>query len=250
MNPGVAWVTGGGTGIGKAVAQELQRDGWKVAITGRRPQVLEETAQALGDALAVPADVSQPSEVERAAATIRSRWGDIHLLVNNAGANPMHTFLQAAPDEYLLNFKSNCLSAIYCTKAVIPAMLASRSGHIVNVSSILGRWASPRSSAYSVSKYALAGLTDSLRQELAGTGIHVMGVYPGFIRTAMTEPFIKAGSPRAKMGKSPEAMAQAIVQGIRRNKREVLFPWYVPFLVRFYPWVAGPLERVRSFFDP
>lgn len=127
-------------------------------------------------------------------------------------------------------------------------MQAANRGAIVNISSVLGKWASANCPAYSVSKYAMTGFTDSLRQELARTSIHVMGVYPGFIRTAMTNPFVEPGTFRARLGKSPEAMARAIRRGLRQRKAEVRYPWYVPLALHLHDLFPGLLEAVRRRF--
>jgi uncharacterized protein len=254
MDRRIAWVTGGGSGIGRALASALYNEGHWVVISGRRKEVLLQAAQEIrsghtpGDIWALPGDVTDAAYVPDVQKAVRERWGDIDLLINNAGENPSHSFQEALPQEYEQNFRVNCMSAIHCTRAVLPAMLAQKRGTIVNVSSILGKWASPDSSAYSVSKYALAGFTDSLRQELAGSGVHVLGVYPGFIRTQMTLPFVSPGSLRSRMGKSPEAMAGAILKGIQKKKHAVLYPWYVPMVLHLYAWFPGLLERLRWIF--
>src|SRR5258708_11448827 len=230
MNRQIVWITGGGTGIGRALAEALYREGHWVVISGRRKEVLTKTAQEItglpsphpsprgrgsesegpGDLWSIPGDASDGTYVAEILRSVRERWGDIDLLINNAGENLYRSFQESAPEEFEQNFRVNCMSAIRCTQAVLPAMLARRAGTIVNVSSILGKWASPDSAAYSVSKYALTGFTDSLRQELTGTGVHVLGVYPGLILTPMTEPFLSPGSRRWRFGKSPESMAAAI----------------------------------------
>ena len=251
----VAWITGGGTGIGKALTQALYRQGWKVVISGRRQHVLDAALQeiqtpapGMGALLAMPGDASNPADIDRVVRSVHQSWGEIHLLINNAGENPYHPFDQAKPEEYEQYFRINCMSAIRCTQAVLPQMRARKSGAIVNVSSILGRVASHTSPAYTVSKFAMTGFTEVLRQELEGTGIHVMGVYPGFIRTAMTLPFVRPGSPRSYFGKSPESLAEAILRGLRRKKRAVLFPWYVPFAVDLHQLFPDLVETLRKRF--
>jgi short-subunit dehydrogenase len=261
MKPRVAWISGGGTGIGRALTNALYRTGWWVVISGRREAVLTQAAQEIvaahklgdqsvkpGDIWAVPGDLGSPPVVAQISRALHERWGDVDLLINNAGVNPYHAFMEATPEEFEQTFRSNCLSAILCTQAVLPGMLARKSGAIVNISSILGRWASPTSTAYSVSKYALAGLTDSLRQEITGSGVHVMGVYPGFIRTPMTLPYVGPDSPRQRFGKSPEAMAAAILKGLKQGRREVLYPWYVPLVLRLHQWFPRTLESLRKIF--
>jgi short-subunit dehydrogenase len=251
----IAWVTGGGTGIGKALAEALFDQGFHLAISGRRKDVLEQTArqiesrkegQAKGsEVLVLPGDVGDAGTVTRSYQKIHDRWGDVNWMINNAGSNPYHSFQQATPQEFEENFRANCLSAILCTKAVLPGMLARKSGAIVNVSSIIGKWASGTSSAYSVSKHAMTGFTEALRQDLIGSGIQVMGVYPGLIRTAMTEPFTKS-SFRQAVAKPPEAMASAILSGLRKHKRDVYYPWYVSWLLRGYRLFPGFLDQRRK----
>ena len=240
--------------MGRALSEALYREGHWVVISGRRQDALTQAVEQIktghtsGDLWALPGDVTEAAFVEDLPRKVRARWGEIDWLINNAGANTNHSFQQSSPEEFEQAFRTNCLSAILCARAVLPAMRARGSGSIVNVSSILGRWASPDSSSYSVSKYALAGFTDALRQEVAGTGVHVMGVYPGFIRTAMTLPFVAPGSPRARMGKSPESMAAAILKGLHRQKREVLYPWYVPIALSLHAWFPATLEKLRRLF--
>lgn len=247
----VAWITGGGTGIGRALAEALARDGWRVAITGRRPEVLEQAVAAMRreEVAAVPANASDAGQVARAHDAIRQRWGDVNLLVNNAGVNTFHSFHESTPEEFAESFRVNCLSAVVCTRAVLPAMLIARRGAIVNVSSILGRWASSASASYSVSKYALAGLTEALRLELVGTGVHVMGVYPGLIATAMTERALARNPRAAKFVRSPEAMARAILKGLNRRDRDVLYPWYVAVALHLHRWFPGTLERLQRVYS-
>jgi uncharacterized protein len=251
----VAWITGGGTGIGRALAEAFYRDAYRVVISGRRQEVLAQAAQEInaakgpGEVWAIAGDVGEVSYASELYRTVQARWGVIDILINNAGVNTYHSFQEASSEEYEQNFRDNCLSAIRCTKAVLPAMRARQSGAIVNISSILGRWASPTASAYSVTKYALSGFTDALRQELAGTGVHVMGVYPGFIRTPMTLPFVSPNSRRRHFGKSPESMAAAIVAALKRKKRTLFYPWYVPLALHLHDLFPGALESLRKYFD-
>ncbi len=249
----VVWVTGGGTGIGKALGAALYRQGARILITGRRADVLESAAKEIrdgagGEVVAVAGDAARAADIEAALQTARSRWGEVDVLINNAGANSYHDFEHTPPEEFLQVFDGNCVSAIRCARAVLPAMRQKRSGTIVNVSSILGRWASPDSPSYSVSKYALAGFTDSLRQELAETGIRVIGVYPGFILTPMTTPFVSPGSRRWRYGATPEAMAAAILRGIERGRRDVLFPRYVAWVLHLHHFFPGVMEKLRHLF--
>ena len=123
-------------------------------------------------------------------------------------------------------------------------MRQRRSGAIVTVSSVLGHWASAGSASYSVSKYATTGFIDLLRQELIGSGIQVLGVFPGFIQTDMTLPFVKPGSPKASFGKTPLQMADAILRALRKGKTELYYPFYVPWLLRLHRWLPMTADRL------
>jgi NAD(P)-dependent dehydrogenase (short-subunit alcohol dehydrogenase family) len=246
----VAWITGGGSGIGRALAQALYQQGARVAISGRRVNVLEETVRDVrqsggtGEIAAFPCDVANPRAIDQTAAAIERSWNAITLLINNAGVNSYRSVLEAPLEDYEKLFAINCLGPIAAVQRVLPAMQRQGAGTIVNVSSVLGRWGSSSSAAYSVSKYAVAGYTDILRQQLDGSGVHVMGVYPGYIRTSMTQPFVTPGSWKSRAGTSPETMARAILRGIRRGSGEVCYPFYVSWMVRFHRWFPSWSDRI------
>ncbi len=248
----VAWITGGGTGIGRALAKQLYSEGARVVISGRRGELLEEAAREItaskhsGEIRAIVGDAADPSHVSRVVADVKSRWGGIDLLVNNAGTNANHSLSDTPVEEYREALENNCLSAIRATSAVLPGMRAARRGAIINISSIYGRWASSTSASYSVSKYALSGYTDALRQGLVGSGVHVMGVFPGYIRTAMTTPFVQPGSLRSSLGKTPEELAAQILRALRREKRELYYPWYVPWVLRLHRWMPAVADRAAG----
>ncbi len=250
----VAWITGGGTGIGRALCVQLCRQGYSVLISGRRQEFLTQTArdideeQGAGRILALAGDVRNAEFVKHAAQIVGQRYGNIDLLINNAGVNTFHTLQDTPPDEFVESFTINCLSAILCTKAVLPDMLLRRSGTVVNVSSFAGKWASAKSSAYSVSKYALTGFTDSIRQELHGSGVHVMGVYPGFVRTPMLKDRMAPHSVLERISTSPESMAAAILRGMKRKTRDVYHPFYVPILLKCHDWLPGAMESLLRHF--
>ena len=241
----IAWVTGGGTGIGRALAKQLVREGAKVVISGRRQEVLAAAAHDIGTPhiLAIAGDASKAADVTALVEKAQRRWGAIDLLINNAGSNANNAMKRTTAEEYQEAFEKNCVSAILATQAVLPEMIKAGRGSIVNISSIYGKWASANSASYSVSKYALTGYTDVLRQALIRTNVHVMGVFPGFIRTDMTAPFVEPGTLRAKMGKSPDQMAAAILRAVRRRKAELYFPWYVPWAIRLHRWFPNVANR-------
>jgi len=250
----IAWITGGGTGIGRALAERLLRSGARVAISGRRQDILDEAARELallpggGEVLALAGDASDPSYVSDTFFQISKRWGAVTLLVNNAGVNFNHDIFESTLEEYQKSFKINCLAAIICTQIVLPEMLKTGAGEVVNISSVYGRWASYSSASYSVGKYALAGYTDALRQGLLHSAIHVMGVFPGFIRTDMTLPFVAPGSLRSHLGKTPDQMARAILSALKNRKPELYYPWYVPWVLRLHRWFPQAADQLARRF--
>ena len=245
----VVWITGGGTGIGRALAELFYKNGYRVAISGRRVDILTDAAKTIatgagpGEIFALPGDISDLAYVDQTHQTLSQLWGPIDILINNAAINPHQAFKESTLENYRKLLEINTLASIYCSKKVLEGMQAKRSGSIVNISSFLGKWASAHSSAYCVSKFALAGFTDALRLELKGDGIHVMGVYPGFILTPMTED--SANTPfKRRMAASPEKMAAAIWRGIQCHRRDVYYPGYVRWMLALHHWIPGPLERL------
>jgi 3-oxoacyl-[acyl-carrier protein] reductase len=192
-----AIVTGGGTGIGRAVAVALAQDG-PVTVIGRRleplRQTVEEIASHRGDALAVSADVTSPDDVHRAVTTSIAEFGTPDVLVNNAGIGGLREATsrgEVATWEQVLAV--NVLGPVRMCAAVVPGMLAAGTGCVVNINSLQGSRAFPGYTAYGASKAALMRLTDGLAGELAGTGVIALDVSPGLVATDITrEPGLAA----------------------------------------------------------
>jgi NAD(P)-dependent dehydrogenase (short-subunit alcohol dehydrogenase family) len=188
----VALVTGGGRGIGRAIAVSLAREGASVAVLARSADQLRETVATItaagGHALAFPADVTDRPGVEAVVAQVESELGPINLLVNNAGVGgPIGPLAETDPDARWRCMEVNLRGPLVCSRAVLPGMLARRRGRIVNVASGAGTRDKPYLSAYVTSKAALIRLTENLAAELQGSGVRVFAIQPGTVRTAMTE---------------------------------------------------------------
>ena len=184
-----ALVTGASRGIGRAVARRLAKGGAQVALCARSDGALRELAAEIsaagGTALAVPCDVTQAAQVASAVERAQAAFGGIDLLVNNAGRVarvPLVEMSESVYDEILdVNLKGPFL---FC-RAVLPGMLARRSGRIVNIGSISATLGTPRLTAYCASKWGLLGLTKALAEELRGTGVSVTSLLPGSVDTEM-----------------------------------------------------------------
>ena len=183
----VAIVTGGGRGVGRAVAHELAAAGMAVAVAARTREEIDavaaEIAAGSGVALAVPVDVTDPDSVAALMREAESRLGAPALLVNNAGTMHVGPLADADPAEWWTDVEVSLKGTFLCTRAVLPGMVARRSGRIVNVSSYAAAEPRPYATSYASAKAAVLRLTDSLGAELDGTGVLVFAITPGFVRT-------------------------------------------------------------------
>ena len=180
-------VTGCSTGFGRAMAEELLERGDNVVATARRLELLEPLVAAYPErAMALKLDVTQPAEVAAAVAATRARFGRIDGLVNNAGAGMLALVEDGSLDAARAMMEVHYFGVLELIRAVLPEMRARRSGSIVNVGSVAGQIGFPGISYYCASKFALAGLTESLAVHWAKKGVRVVGVAPGWTET----PFI------------------------------------------------------------
>ncbi len=199
----VAVVTGGGRGIGAAISRRLAELGISVVLCGRTAATLEETAKSIVQAgnlaEAIPCDVVDHRALAEVARTVRSKYGRLDVLVNNAGvgafAAPLHEFPLEDWDRIL---NTNLRGVFYAIRAFAPLMIERRYGHIVNISSLAGKNPLPKGAAYAASKWGLNGLTYSVAEELRAYNIRVSVVCPGSTNTDL--------SPHE--GKDPNRMLQ------------------------------------------
>jgi NADP-dependent 3-hydroxy acid dehydrogenase YdfG len=187
-----ALVTGGGSGIGLAVARLFLREGARVAITGRDEKKLRDATRGLnaGDRLLCHAtDVSDPDQVAALVRTVTERQGPIDILVNNAGTNlKERAFRELTPETWGRLIRTNLDGAFYCINAVLPQMLERRDGLIVNISSVAGKRAGPLGgAAYVASKFGMTGMGLCLAAEEKDSGIRVSNIYPGEVNTPILE---------------------------------------------------------------
>ncbi len=202
-----AVVTGAGSGVGRATALQLLREGWNVGLVGRRLELLQETVALAGvpesQALAVACDIGDAEAVDRMAAAVRSTLGDVEVLVNAAGTNaPRRALNVLSLEDFHGMIDTNLNGAYYCVQAFLPSMRARGSGTIVNVVSDAGKQASPKAGpAYVMSKFGLAGLTQAINAEERGRGVRAIGIFPGDIDTPLLNkrPAVPDAESRARM---------------------------------------------------
>lgn len=219
-------ITGASDGIGAAVARELARRGARrLGLVARRADLLEQVASdvrtAGAEALVLPADVTRPDEVSRAARTFLDTWGAPDLLLLNAGIGDFTSVPRFDAERALRVMAVNYGGAVHVLAALLPALLQRGQGHVVVTSSLAGQRGLPTVGPYSASKAALDRLFESLRLELEPLGIRCTLLLPGFVRTQLTAP------NRFKMPflLTPEEAAMHVVRAIRLDRRRAAFPW-------------------------
>ena len=201
-------VTGGSRGIGAAIARGAARGGARVAI-GYREQspaamaVVRQIQDGGGTAVAIQADISNPTEAERLIRTAEDELGAIDGLVNNAGIMPSSPLTELGNEEWGSVLGTNLSGAFFCSRAAVPGMVARGRGSIVMISSRLGQVGWPELAHYSASKAGLLGLTKSMARELGPKGIRVNAVAPGFTVTDMTRDIVETESGQRRLAELP-----------------------------------------------
>jgi NAD(P)-dependent dehydrogenase (short-subunit alcohol dehydrogenase family) len=200
----VAVVTGGGRGIGRAVAHALAKEGAAVAVVARTQREIEavaaEVEQAGGRAKPFACDVSDEAGVREMARAVEAALGPVSILVNNAGIAESAPFLKMDLEFYRRIMRVNVESAVVVTQAFLGGMVERNYGRVINIASVAGKLGAPYITAYVASKHAMVGLTRALALEYATKGITVNAVCPGYVDTPMTEGNI--GKMHAKTGRS------------------------------------------------
>jgi short-subunit dehydrogenase len=209
-------LTGATGGLGHAIARALDERGGKLILTGRRTDVLEPLAAEL-DARALAVDLSEAAEIDR----LVQEAGEVDILVANAAlpaAGRLETFTMQEIDRAL---DVNLRAPVALAHALAPAMIARGNGHLLFMSSLAGKSATPGSSVYNATKFGLRGFASALRADLRPSGVGVSAVFPGFIRDAGMFAEASVELPSGVGTASPQDVARATVQAIERNRAEI-----------------------------
>jgi short-subunit dehydrogenase/peroxiredoxin len=225
----VILITGASTGIGRCLAIDLAARGATVVGCARSGVRLEATfkdvRRAIPSSIAMECDVGDRAQVHAMISKVLTDFGKIDILVNNAGIGMRKPFAEASVEQIENVLRTNYLGMVYCTHEALPSMIARRSGHIVNISSVSGKIGTPNTTAYTASKFAMNGFSESLYYELKPLGINVTVVCPGPVRTEFNQSFADI-PPKSPPGlvMSPEAVSTAVIKAIEAKRFEIVLP--------------------------
>ncbi|MFK7998704.1 MAG: SDR family NAD(P)-dependent oxidoreductase [Polyangiales bacterium] len=242
----IVWVTGGGSGIGEAMATEFAKQGAKVVVSGRRKERLDAVVAKLGEerSLALPLDVTDEEAVHAAAQAIKSHFGGLDVTVANAGFGVAGRIEKLSAEDWRRQFDVNVVGLTTTVRASLP-LLRERSGRIALLGSVMSQLTVPGSGAYAASKYAVRAIGQTLSMELAGSGVSCTTIHPGFVESeigqvdngGVYDEGRKDPRPQRFMWTSARA-AKVCVRAIASRKREFVFTGHgrvAAFLGRHFP---------------
>ena len=262
----VVWITGASSGLGEALAKQFAAEKSKLILSARRESELQRVKKECAkfipeeNILILPLDVTELSGIDSEVQKVIQKFGKIDILVNNAGAS-QRSFIADTPLEVERKIMEiNYFGTVGITKAVLPCMRKQNKGHIVVMSSIMGKFGYYRRSTYSAAKHALHGYFETLRMEEREHNIHVSLICPGFVRTDISQNAItETGNVFNKMdegqqnGMEPELVAKKILKAIKNKRVEILIgrselmaPIVKRFFPRFFFWRIMQVSRNRS----
>jgi uncharacterized protein len=246
----VVVITGASMGIGEALTREFVTKGAIVVMSSRDVRRVEEARMRVGapeQTTALACDVTDRGQVQELVREVVERFGRIDVWVNNAGFGLLDSVANMDLNQCRAMFDTNLFGAIACMQEVLPQMKTQRSGAIINVSSVAGHIPVPYMAAYCATKHAMNAIGKAARMELKGTGVNVLTVCPGRVRTNFSSNTIR-GSEGRRMGDaltrgiSAERVARAVVRAYIAGKREIVVPWTNSMFIWLYRAAPGLVE--------
>ena len=247
----VVVVTGASMGIGEAIAKSFVDQGAFCVLLSRDANRAEAARTRIGNAgrtLALACDVHNREEIDRVISLTRHHFHRIDVWVNNAGHGVSDAVATMDMSAFRAMFETNFFGTIEAMRAVLPLMREQGSGTIINISSVAGHLPLPYSAGYSATKFAMNAMGKAANVELAGTGVHVITVCPGYVRTNFVANIVRGNEtmtvkPPNIRGISAERVARAVLEGYRKQKREVIVPWTMHPVVKLYQLFPSLVEK-------
>jgi len=253
-------ITGASSGIGRCLAEQLATAGARVAVAARSANKLDELVRSPvgsdNSMVAIPADVTVEADRQRMLDTVMERFGGLDVLVNNAGVGSWGHFAESTEEILRQIMEVNFFAPAELIRLAIPILTEGNQPAVVNIASMCGRRAMPAWSEYSASKFALCGLTEALRGEMARFDLDVLLVVPGLTRHGMSQHLLRSAG-RAKIqfhdGMPPERVARGIVKALHKNRTETVLGRDARWMLRinrFFPRLVDRLlaRRVRKLY--
>ena len=245
----VILITGASDGIGKRLALDLAARGAVIIGCGRSVErlgaVLTELQRTSPRSTTIRCDVGSRDEVRAMIANVLAKFDGIDILINNAGIGMRQAFVEMPVDTIEEIMRTNYFGAVYCTREVVPSMIAKGHGHIVNISSVAGHIGTMNMAAYCASKFALNGISESLYNELKPLGIDVSVVCPGPVKTAFNRSFAQTSpkSPGSLMI-TAESVSQTVIRAIEKKQFEVITPRSIAVMCAFKRFMPGLFRAI------
>ena len=253
----IIWITGAGSGIGKALALKYNSAQNTIILSGRNENQLNEVAKTLENSFVLPLDVTNESAIEQAVKEVEAKFGRIDILINNAGVSQRAKVTDVSNDVGRKLMEVNFFGSVHLTKAALPLLLKSKKASIVAMSSAAGKFGFPLRSYYAASKHALHGFYEALSLELKDTNVHVLVVCPGRIKTDISFSALTAdGSAHNKMdqgqlnGISVEKCADQIARAIVKEKAEVYIGGKEVFMIYLKRYLPSLFRFIAKRINP
>ncbi len=245
------WITGGGSGIGRALALAFAAEGASVAVSGRRQARLDEVTRAIdalgGRGLAVTCDVTDETTLARAVDQVVGEFGQLDVVVANAGFSVSGRVLRHTAEDWRRQFETNVIGAAMTVHHAMPELLKT-GGRVALVASVASMFTYPTGGPYCASKAALRAIGKTLSIELTGTGVSCTTIHPGFVESEIAQVdnhgHFDASRPDSRPGKlmwPADRAARVMVKAIHRRKREFVFTWHgvaATWIARHFPGIA------------